>query len=155
VLSQVKEMPVVVETTSTRPIRELSDRSDKGVDRRLLWIAFLVAAIVALPLSFIGGVRLKRYFSHPTPLVEPFSDPNDAFRFGDQALKEGRYEVAIVALSRAVELDDSNSEAHHRLADALLSDGRIDEAKAHYRRYLELDPNAPDAQRIREVVDTP
>ncbi len=122
---------------------------------RFLWVAFVVAAVIALPLSFVGGVQLKRHFAHATPLVEPITDARQAYRFGDQALKEGRYEVAIVALSRAVELEDGFADAHRRLADAYLSSGRIPEAKEHYRRYLDLFPEAPDADRIRGIFDQP
>jgi Flp pilus assembly protein TadD len=79
----------------------------------------------------------------------------DAYKFGDRALREARYEVAIVALERAVELDEDFSAAHRRLADALLSNGRIEDAKSHYRRYLELEPNAQDAAMIRDVLNAP
>jgi len=132
-----------------RSIPPPTDRSG----RRWLWLSFGVAALVALPLSFFGGVALKRHFAQPTPLVDQFTDPRDAFRFGDQALKDGRYQIAIVALTRAVELDEQYALAHRRLADAFLSNGLIDEAKRHYRRYLELEPEAADAERIHTVVN--
>jgi serine/threonine-protein kinase len=119
--------------------------------RRILWIGFAVAALFALPMSFWGGVWLKRHFTQPIPLVEQFTDPQAAFRFGDQALKDGRYQVAIVSLVRAVELDDQFALAHRRLADAYLSNGLIEEAKRHYRRYLELEPDAADAEGIRAI----
>jgi serine/threonine protein kinase len=130
--------------------RSLPPREDTS-GRRIMWIGFAVAALVALPISFWGGVWLKRHYMQPTPLVEQFTDPQDAFRFGDQALREGRHQVAIVSLTRAVELDDQYALAHRRLADAYLSNAMIDEAKRHYRRYLELEPDAADAEGIREI----
>jgi serine/threonine protein kinase len=123
-------------------------------DPRILWLAFAVAALIALPVSFVGGVKLKRYFSRPA-IGQTFGTAREAFQFGDRALKEGRHDAAVIALTRAIELEPSMAEAHRRLADAYLSKGAIQEAKDQYRRYLDLAPDAPDAENIREIFSRP
>jgi TolB-like protein len=46
-------------------------------------------------------------------------------------------------LSRVVELAPSDAQAHDWLADALAGQGRLEEARGHYRRAVELDPLSP------------
>lgn len=50
---------------------------------------------------------------------------------------------AIACFERAVRLDKTKPAMQLRLAETLLSQGRLDEALEHYRRLLELDPGNP------------
>jgi len=55
--------------------------------------------------------------------------------------KQGRHFAALTQYQRAAGLDPQFAEAHHGVAQSLVSLGRHDEALAAYRRALELEPD--------------
>ena len=62
------------------------------------------------------------------------------------------YEAAIKALSQAVEIDPGLAEAERSLAGALDQLGDAEAALQHLRRYRELKPDAPDADKVNERI---
>lgn len=64
---------------------------------------------------------------------------------GVLALQVGLDQVALTMLARAVALNDSLPDLHTALAFALQRLDRVEEAVAHYRRALELDPASIEA----------
>ena len=88
-------------------------------------------------------------------------DPANAYKtfFNLGALLENRPNMsdadnkkAIGAFRKAVEIKPDYALAHRHLAYALLRDNDMEGATAELERYLKLEPKAPDAGEIREVV---
>jgi Flp pilus assembly protein TadD len=70
-------------------------------------------------------------------------DPEDPHTFsflGAAYAQQGRQNLAIGALKRAVELDPKSARAHYNLAQACEDAGVLTEAWFEYRKALELDP---------------
>ena len=61
------------------------------------------------------------------------------------ALSGGRNQVAFDLLSKAIELDEKIPDLHGGIAEALHRLGRFEEAVAHYRRAIALDPGYVEA----------
>jgi beta-barrel assembly-enhancing protease len=59
---------------------------------------------------------------------------------------------ALDRYARAAELDPRSAEPVRELALLLYQQGDVDRASEAFRRYLDLAPDAPDAERIREYV---
>ena len=61
-------------------------------------------------------------------------------------LQNGRFEQAAIGLSRVVELQPDNADAHHQLALAYRELARPAEARRHLERVVALDPGRVDAR---------
>jgi tetratricopeptide (TPR) repeat protein len=59
---------------------------------------------------------------------------------------QGKYDDAIAAHRRVVEIDSRRWDAHQRAAELLQKQGKMAEAVEHYRVVVQLNPNAIDAQ---------
>lgn len=66
---------------------------------------------------------------------EPFTD------LGDLLSQQGKFEEALPALQRAVEIDPGNIRAHEKLGKILLTLNRLDDAQRELVRVTALDPN--------------
>lgn len=60
------------------------------------------------------------------------------------------YDAAIEAFRQAIEIDPTLADAERSLAGALDRADRPEEALAHFQRYLELKPDAQDADRVTQ-----
>jgi len=69
-----------------------------------------------------------------------------------QDLGEADRHRAIAAFEKAVKLNPKNDKAHRELGMALVGVNKMDEAKVHFKRYLELSPNASDAATIKSFL---
>jgi len=72
------------------------------------------------------------------------------FNVGARLFNDRHYEDAEEAFRSALEIDGEMAEAERSLAATLSQLGRADEARDHLGRYLELRPDAPDADEVRE-----
>jgi len=80
--------------------------------------------------------------------TQPQSDTEAAIanlNLGIGYLRQGRPELAIDILERAVSFDPDLADAHSSLAVAYDQQGRAEEAEEHYRRAAELAPDNPGA----------
>jgi tetratricopeptide (TPR) repeat protein len=84
--------------------------------------------------------------------VAGFASSRHYYSLGARLYRDERYEDAISMLTKAVELEPDLSQAERSLAAALEKLGRNDEALDHLRRYLEINPNAPDAAAVTEKL---
>ena len=71
---------------------------------------------------------------------------------GERALQAGRYFQAIVAFRDALEGPAPLARAARRLGDVYLLQEEPEKAAAAYRRYLELAPDAPDADEVDDAL---
>ena len=62
------------------------------------------------------------------------------------------YDDAVTMLGEAIAVDPTMAEAERSLAAALEQLGRQSEAAEHLRRYLELRPDAPDAEAVSDRI---
>jgi len=72
------------------------------------------------------------------------------FNVGARLYNDRHYEEAEEAFRSALEIDGEMAEAEKSLAAALTKLDRTAEAREHLGRYLELRPDAPDADEVRE-----
>lgn len=82
-----------------------------------------------------------------------FTQAAAAYRYGDLALTEGRYPSAIRALEQALALNPAYAVAYRRLGDAHLAQSDVTRALEHYKTYLALRPTAPDAARVKKLIE--
>ena len=75
------------------------------------------------------------------------------FRIGFQYYDRGLHAAAVKIVREGLELDSENPEAHFLLAESLRSLGRFAEAVAHYRHYVELDPDGAKAEVARLIME--
>ncbi len=106
----------------------------------------------------------------PPPADEPVSEPEakdevavaqptprelsrDHVRAGSGLIREGKVEEAIEEFRQAIGLDATNVQAHKGLGIAYATLGRVSDAVRHYEAYLQLAPNAPDAEQVRAIIE--
>ena len=64
---------------------------------------------------------------------------------GNDLIRKGQLDEALVHLQKALEIYPNFLEAHNSLGEALLRKGQVDEAVAQYREALEINPRYVDA----------
>jgi len=83
-------------------------------------------------------------------------DPGNAatvfFNLGVHAWNENKDKEAAQAFQKAIEIDPKYAGAHRELARVLTRMQAFDEAVKHYQEYLKLEPKAPDAKEIQEMI---
>ncbi len=78
-------------------------------------------------------------FAVPPPPADPTLDQDRTL--GEDLVRQGRFELSIPFLVEAAKRDPMVAELHVYLAFALRNVGRREEAGAHYRFALRLDPD--------------
>ncbi len=77
----------------------------------------------------------------------------EAFYFrGRQAFETGQIELAMEALSKAVEVDPLHAAAHFTLGLCYINSGDTTKAKTHLQTFLDLEPEHPEADNAREML---
>ncbi len=61
-------------------------------------------------------------------------------------------ESAISAFKKALEINPDHAGAHLQLGYILLGLGKFEEAKPHFKRFVELKPDSPDAETARTIL---
>ncbi|MCP3989717.1 MAG: tetratricopeptide repeat protein, partial [Actinomycetia bacterium] len=82
----------------------------------------------------------------------PQPSADEHLSVGDQHLDAARYDEAITAYDRVIELDPDNTLAHNNRGDTLRNLGRYDEAITALDRAIELDPDNTLAHYNRGVA---
>ncbi len=68
-------------------------------------------------------------------------------------IRNREYDLAIASIQRAVQLNPNSSEAYYYLGQAYEKHGKLQESRACYQRTLELEPEGPRAEHLREWLD--
>jgi predicted Zn finger-like uncharacterized protein len=79
--------------------------------------------------------------------------PRPWLGLGWAALDLGKNGEAIRAFQKALELDESNSDAQFGLAEAYNVSGKKPQALEAYKTYLKMDPNGKDAAVAKRAID--
>jgi tetratricopeptide (TPR) repeat protein len=74
------------------------------------------------------------------------------FNVGARLFNDKDYVQAESAFTHALEIDPGMADAERSLASVLNHLGRPDDARKHLARYLELRPEAPDADQVRQLL---
>lgn len=85
------------------------------------------------------------------PEDEALARAETLYRDGNEAMLRSNAKLARQRLSECVELADL-PECHRSLGVLAAQEDRIDDSVDHYQRYLELNPDARDADRIRRMI---
>jgi Flp pilus assembly protein TadD len=93
------------------------------------WLA--TAIFLALAYSLPAAAM-----SSPTPPAA-----SSDYLAGEAAAKEGRYQDAVTLLTKVVQREPDNADAHNYLGFSLRKLGDLDKAQAHYRTALQLEPD--------------
>ncbi len=88
----------------------------------------------------------------PTPPAPDRARAKDAFERGNQALRADRVTEAVAAYTQALEASPEFAAPHRGLGIAQARLGNGDAAVEHYKAYLRLAPNAPDAPSVRMII---
>jgi tetratricopeptide (TPR) repeat protein len=75
------------------------------------------------------------------------------FNIGAWLYNEKKYTDSVAAFERAIEISPDMAAAQRGLASSLVQLDRTRDAVPHYRRYLELRPDADDADEIRQTIE--
>ncbi|HTL51015.1 MAG TPA: tetratricopeptide repeat protein [Planctomycetota bacterium] len=68
-------------------------------------------------------------------------------------IRNREYDQAITCIQRAIQLSPNSSEAYYYLGQAYEKHGKLQESRACYQRTLELEPEGPRADHLREWLD--
>ncbi|OLE67876.1 MAG: hypothetical protein AUG09_00240 [Acidobacteria bacterium 13_1_20CM_2_68_7] len=84
--------------------------------------------------------------------VDPGNAATVFFNIGVHAWNENKDKEAAQAFQKAIEIDPKLAGAHRELARVLTRMQAFDDAVKHYQEYLRLEPKAPDAKEIQEMI---
>ncbi len=76
-----------------------------------------------------------------------------SFDTGVALASKGQYKQAIVAFNRSLELNPALAESHKYLGTCYAQTGDGEGGAKHYRKFLELQPNHPQAPQIRKILE--
>jgi Flp pilus assembly protein TadD len=88
---------------------------------------------------------LKEYAFNPLQAAKEL-------KVGNFYFKKRNYRAAAARYREATKWNKSFAEAHRRLGEALEKWKGLDEARAAYKKYLELEPNGKHAKQIRKKL---
>ena len=80
-------------------------------------------------------------------------DVDTVFDMGAVAMNAGDVPAAEKAFQRVVELDDAHALGHYQLGMVYVNQGKSEEAVAHLEKYLELEPDGPQAATATGLLD--
>lgn len=105
----------------------------------LLLLCLLLAACQAQP--------VRETSSRDSPLQVDQASPADVYvELGIEYMKLAKYDVALLNLKKAVDVDPGSSNAHNVLAVLYEQLGETDAAGQHYQRAVSLSPSNSSAQ---------
>lgn len=85
-------------------------------------------------------------------LANPEKAPAAFYNIGQDAFKKRNRKEAAIAFRKALELNPEYADAHLQLGYCLVGMAEFDNAVKHLRKFLELEPNSPQAKEIRETI---
>lgn len=109
-------------------------------------------------LSGLGEAALKRGdfetaqgFFRRALEISP-EDPGAAYNVGEIFFSNQKIDEAIAYFELAIKIKSAWPKAHHRLGLAYLNKGDLPKALEHLKKFLELDPQSPDAAGVKAAI---
>jgi pSer/pThr/pTyr-binding forkhead associated (FHA) protein len=87
------------------------------------------------------------------PEAQPQQQAKDFYEEGKKAISDKKYDAAEAAFKRCVKIAPTMAECHKGLGAAYARMGKSDEGARSYREYLRLAPDAPDAAKLRTMLE--
>jgi len=91
--------------------------------------------------------------TQPEPVFEPFK-AEKSVEIGTYYLKKKNYDAAIERFLDALRFKPGFARPHLLLGQAFEKKGEFDASIAHYTAYLEILPNADDATKVRQKIES-
>lgn len=97
----------------------------------------------------------KQRAEEETAQVQSSSEPTaeDYTAEGNKLLMKNRIAEAIANYQKAIKLKPNLAAAHRSLGIAYTKIGQVDKAAKEYETYLKLQPDAPDANQVRQILE--
>ena len=122
-----------------------------------------VSIVLVLALLLISGLLIacgsseEEIIAPASPAIRPsptsIATPTpDYFDIALQRLDEGKYEQAMAALDKALELDPDNVELHWVRGEANFEIGEFEEALDDLTQVIKRDPGLTDAYSMRGAI---
>jgi tetratricopeptide (TPR) repeat protein len=112
-----------------------------------------IAAVWYVPAGSESGFEPNRSFVRPGTSHEEQADLRRLFEEGRSLQGSGRWTAAADVFRRGLDRQPEFAEFHFQLAECLFETGRVDEARTHYQRALNLDGHPIRANRdYRQAV---
>ncbi len=108
--------------------------------------------------TIVEGETVELSFTFEQDIMQRLYDANDPTKAlywitkGGSARGEGKVGDSIEMFKKALELEPTNFEAHRQLGRNYPVFKKWDEAIFHAQKYLEMNPDAPDAEFEREMI---
>jgi tetratricopeptide (TPR) repeat protein len=128
---------------------------------RRWWLLGLLATVPALALP---QAKPQQEEQAPPEEDENLIKPEYTFnplqaekelKIGNFYMKKGKYKAAAIRYEEATRWDPNSAEAFLKLGEAMEKQKDAKAASAAYEKYLELAPDAKNAQEIKRKISTP
>ena len=88
----------------------------------------------------------------PEPPPVPAANPQELYNQGALALKDGQYDKAVEFFRRCVQVNKMNGKCYRAMGIVYARKGDPAKAARYYRKYLQVSPNASDADQVRQLL---
>lgn len=139
---------------STKP-KPLGARKEEAPKVPAVFAGFTLARVAAAAAVFLVVGGLVGAAVAPEPERKPATPRARAeqrFAEGNRFYEKGRFDDALGSYRGAIALDRTFAPAYRAKAAALAKQKRHEEAAQAYRAYLDIAPDAVDAEAVREVL---
>lgn len=109
--------------------------SGKSKKKKIIIIA-VIAGVIAAGIGVFAGINIHNSNQCKAQL-----------KIAQTNFKEGKYDEAIAAYTKAIELDDSNADAYEGRADAYVKTGKSEKAVPDYHKAIEHNKGKADLYR--------
>lgn len=140
----------VAEKKEPEVVREVTVEEKRGEKRERTQEQVAPSTKTAKALSK-GPEEKKKEEKSSEPSSEPTAE--DYTREGNKLLLQNRIAEAIANYQKAIKLKPNLAAAHRSLGVAYTKIGQVDKAAKEYETYLKLQPDAPDANQVREILE--
>ncbi len=139
VVAKEKEQKVqVVERDEKREVKKVEEKTAQQI-----------------PEKSQKGQKVAQKEESPKQKESASSEPTaeDYTSEGNKLLMQNRIAEAIANYQKAIKLKPNLASAHRSLGVAYTKIGQVDKAAKEYETYLKLQPDAPDANQVRQILD--
>jgi len=147
---QTKKEPTLLRAEKAEEIAKIQKKSIAGP---IIIVSILVAAAGTAVFMYRDTIINTIFPPKETQAVETATDKaRKLVAAGQTQFDSNNYPAAIDSFEQALKVDPSYAKAHRSLGIAYASAKQPEKAVDHYRLYLAMEPNAPDAGEVKKIV---